>query len=223
MVTEQLLANLTTKSELLASRRLRRAGMAYGDALAQVLTGGQPERLPAVVEQRLQRRAEQAAAQAAARASRTARHATAARRHAQRHAVPAQTWRAQFDGSAHPNPGRIGIGAVLYAPQAPGAELASPVWQLSRAAGHGDCSAAEYLALIALLEQAVLLRASPLHVSGDSRVVLDDVRDGASAVLAPLRARAAALLRQLDDVTLAWVPRARNTTADALSQAAIST
>src|SRR5689334_15249432 len=87
-----------------------------------------------------------------------------------RQAVPCTTsaWRAWFDGSAHPNPGRIGIGAVLAGPGGEHVEI-------SRRAGHGNNGDAEYLALIALLEKAVELRVPELLVYGDSQVVVQDV------------------------------------------------
>jgi ribonuclease HI len=59
----------------------------------------------------------------------------------------ATAWRGWFDGSAHPNPGQIGIGALLCGPDGQRVEI-------SRRAGHGSSSDAEYLALTALLEAA---------------------------------------------------------------------
>jgi ribonuclease HI len=132
------------------------------------------------------------------------------------------TWLAWFDGSALPNPGRIGIGALLRGPQ-------GQVVEVSRRAGDGSSSEAEYLALIALLEAALPHQPVQLIVHGDSQVVIDDLkppRRGKSNAkgLEALRARALHLIAQLggaEVVTVRWVPRHRNPDADRLSQAAV--
>ncbi len=132
------------------------------------------------------------------------------------HTAPAPAWSAWFDGSAHPNPGRCSIGAVL---EGPGGVLV----ELSRAAGYGNSSEAEYLALIAVLESALEHGAGPMAIRGDSQVVIDDVNapDCAGAPsLDAYRARARALLALLPGATLRWIPRHKNTRADALSQRA---
>jgi ribonuclease HI len=95
--------------------------------------------------------------------------------------------------------------------------------EISRPAGHGDSSEAEYRALIALLEAAIDHQAHPLAIFGDSLVVVDDVNGpdhAAAPVLHAYRSTVHALLAQLDGVTLRWIPRHRNTAADALSQRA---
>jgi ribonuclease HI len=126
-------------------------------------------------------------------------------------------WRGWFDGSATPNPGRIGIGALLLGP---GGERI----EISRRAGEGTSGDAEYLALVALLEAAVEAGARELAVYGDSQVVVQDVLmsgvPGARG-LEQYRARAVALMARLDRVALRWLPRHRNGAADALSQRAI--
>lgn len=132
--------------------------------------------------------------------------------------LPADAWRGWFDGSAHPNPGKIGIGAVLLAPD--GTTL-----EISRRLGHGNSGEAEYGALIALLEAAVAAGARELVLYGDSRVVIDDVNAMAprgAAGLESLRARASGLLELLGrrHVRLCWIPRHKNGAADALSQRA---
>jgi ribonuclease HI len=133
-----------------------------------------------------------------------------------RHDGAPTAWRAWFDGSAHPNPGRCSIGALLQGPQGESIEL-------SLAAGYGNSSEAEYRALIALLEAAVRHGAHELTVYGDSQVVVNDVNGpehAAARTLLAYRATARALMDQLRHVTLRWVPRHRNHLADALSQRA---
>jgi ribonuclease HI len=129
---------------------------------------------------------------------------------------PSTAWQAWFDGSAAPNPGRCSIGALLTGP-------GDARFTISRAAGYGDSSEAEYRALIALLELAITHGAGDLTIHGDSKVVIDDVQacEGAHArVLAPLRTHARALLARLPQARLRWIPRHRNAAADALSQQA---
>lgn len=151
-----------------------------------------------------------AAAQALAAAARLARRSVPP--------TPAQ-WRGWFDGSATPNPGRIGIGALLLGPAGERVEI-------SRQAGHGGSGDAEYLALIAVLEQAASLGVTELVVYGDSQVVVHDVLLTAGAGAKGLehhRAAAAALIARMGDVALRWIPRHRNGAADALSQQALLT
>jgi ribonuclease HI len=126
----------------------------------------------------------------------------------------ATPWRAWFDGSAHPNPGRCGIGALLLGPGGEQVEIA-------QAAGYGNSSEAEYRALVALLEAAVAAGAHGLTIYGDSRVVIDDVQlapHRAAPSLHTLHAAANTLLAQLPGTRLRWIPRHKNTAADALSQ-----
>lgn len=125
-------------------------------------------------------------------------------------------WHGWFDGSAHPNPGHCGIGALLTGPA--GARI-----EISRPAGYGNSSEAEYRALIALLQAAVECGAHDLTVYGDSKVVIDDLNGpfaAAAVSLLDCRASALGLLAQLREVTLRWIPRHKNGAADALSQLA---
>jgi len=136
---------------------------------------------------------------------------------------PDGAWMGWFDGSALPNPGRIGIGALLRKPNGEDVEI-------SRRAGEGDSSEAEYLALIALLEAALPFQPPQLLIRGDSQVVINDIilppaRGGQSAKgMEAHRARVMELIATLggpEVVSLRWVPRHRNPDADRLSQAAV--
>jgi len=133
----------------------------------------------------------------------------------QDHPTPS-AWRAWFDGSAHPNPGRCTLGAIL---EGPGDVLV----ELSRPAGHGNSCEAEYAALIAVLEAAIAHGAAAPLIQGDSQVVIDDVHalEHASAPsLYAYRTQARTLLARLPGATLRWIPRHKNGRADALSQRA---
>lgn len=208
------LEGAANKTELAASRkRARQTGIPYEAALRATLeTSAGALGLPHLLAERAALRAAEAARALARRAARDA--ALALRR--TRHEGAPTAWRAWFDGSAKPNPGRCGIGARLAGPDGELVELSQP-------AGWGNSSEAEYRALILVLETALAHGAGPLTVYGDSRVVVDDVNgsvEDSALVLRPLRARVHALLAQLPAVTLRWVPRHKNLEADALSQRA---
>ncbi|XYJ08840.1 ribonuclease HI family protein [Telluria sp. B2] len=208
------LEGAANKTELAASRKLvRQTGIPFEAALRATLERSAGA---AGLAQLLAERAALRAAEAArALSRRAARDAALALRRARHEGAPT-AWRAWFDGSAKPNPGRCGIGARL---QGPNGELV----ELSQAAGYGNSSEAEYRALILVLEAALAHGAGPLTVYGDSQVVINDVNGGIEdsvLVLRPYRERVHALLARLPAVTLRWVPRHKNLEADALSQRA---
>lgn len=208
------LEGAANKTELAACRKLvRQTGIPFEAALRATLeTSAGAHGLPHLLAERAALRAAEADR---ALAKRAAREAAAALRRARHEGAPT-AWRAWFDGSAKPNPGRCGIGARLLGPNGELVELSQP-------AGWGNSSEAEYRALILVLETALAHGAGPLTVYGDSRVVVDDVNgrlEDSALVLRPLRARVHALLAQLPAVTLRWVPRHKNLEADALSQRA---
>ena len=206
------LLTIAYKAERSASRKLaERSGLPVEETLRTVLEACAGEAgLSALVAQR-------GALIAAAAARTEARNMEKSRALAirkARHDGPAGSWRAWFDGSAHPNPGRCGIGGVIASPSGMRIEL-------SQAAGYGNSSEAEYRALIAVLQGALDAGARELTVYGDSRVVIDDVNgplQKGAASLAELRSAALALIEELGGVNLRWVPRHKNPEADALSQ-----
>ena len=207
---------LAYKSEKLASRRLaQRTSISLHEALRATLEQvAGPGGLALLLSQR---QAVHAAHEARAQARAEGRACALAARQ-QRHDGPVTPWRAWFDGSAHPNPGRCGIGALLTGP-------AEERIEISRPAGYGNSSEAEYQALIALLEAAVRAGASGLTIYGDSQVVINDVGaapGGQAPALRELRQAAVALIAQLNDVALRWIPRHKNPEADALSQRAVA-
>jgi ribonuclease HI len=202
------LIDVAYKAERGAARRLAaREGIDEQQALHRTLSiAAGAAGLPALLAERAALRARDANRKAA----RVERQALATRVRTQQ----TDGWRAWFDGSAHPNPGRCGIGGLLLAPDGARTEIA-------RGAGYGNSSEAEYQALLAILQAAASAGAGPLTVYGDSRVVIDDMNGplfDAAPALAAWRARAQALLAQLGQVDLRWVPRHKNLDADALSQ-----
>mgnify|MGYP001027870010 CR=1 FL=1 len=215
----ETLATAAFHGERVAARRLAtRAHFTEVQALHQILTlaadqGGLAD-LAALLAVRAQARQLDEDRRAARRAQQADQ---LAQRRAQR-APPQDRWRGWFDGSAHPNPGRIGIGALLCGP---GGERI----EISRRAGHGNSGEAEYLALTALLEAAVDAGAHDLLLYGDSQVVVNDVNAGGEATgaigLEEHRSRVLALMGKVSTSRLHWVPRHRNGDADRLSQQAI--
>jgi ribonuclease HI len=208
------LQRAANRDERDAARRLALStGVTQAQALRRVLENSAGDGGLAAL---LSARAALRAAEDERALARRARKAAALAQRKLRQAGAPTAWRAWFDGSAHPNPGRCSIGALLLGPQGESIEL-------SLAAGYGNSSEAEYRALIAVLEAAVRRSAHELTIYGDSRVVIDDVNGPAHAAARSLlayRSAARALLDQLRGVTLRWVPRHRNTHADALSQRA---
>jgi ribonuclease HI len=200
------------KTELAASRRLMaRAGIDEAEALRRTLT------LSAGVAGLEQLLAERSARRQHAELQAARRQAGADAARLRGTATANSAWRAWFDGSARPNPGRCGLGGVLTGPGGQRVEL-------SFDGGYGNSSEAEYLALNAVLRAAVEHGARGLVIHGDSQVVIDDVNAPECAGAPALRAyrdQARALLAKLPGATLRWIPRHKNLEADALSQRAV--
>jgi ribonuclease HI len=125
------------------------------------------------------------------------------------------------DGGSRGNPGPAAIGAVvLDATTDPPTQLAT----VSETIGVTTNNVAEYRALIAGLAAAAPLGAHTVHVRADSLLIINQLR-GRWRVkhenLKPLYAEARAQLAAYDVVDLQHVPRAQNTEADALVNAAL--
>lgn len=117
-----------------------------------------------------------------------------------------------------PNPGKIGIGVLLIAPDGRREEK-SVVLNCS-----GCNNEAELHALCAALDMAAAAGARKLLLHGDSDVALRYVRgpDSTQIVrLCQLVAAARDRLRRFEEVQLLWIPRHRNREADRLSRQAL--
>ncbi len=212
---DRLLA-ASTQRERAASRRIAAgSGLSAEQALRQTLTAlAGTLTLTSLVQAR-----ELLAAQE--RAKVTLRRAKKAEARALKLAAlqpdPA-AWLAWFDGSSHPNPGKLGIGGVLRSPT-------GETLEICRMAGHGDSNEAEYMALISVLEAALAAGAGQLVVYGDSQVVLNAVSAPMLAVqvahLQELALHARQLATRITSIGWRWIPRQKNAAADALSQRAI--
>lgn len=127
-------------------------------------------------------------------------------------------WQAWFDGAAAPNPGSIGLGALLISPTGERSEV-------SRRPGCLGCNnEAELLALGEVLDLAFQSGARHLTVRGDSDFAVQHLL-GRSQTAVP---HLAALLEELrvsvarfEVVEFIWVPRHRNGEADRLSRLAL--
>jgi len=132
--------------------------------------------------------------------------------------TPRDCWLAWCDGTACPNPGHIGLGALLLSPDGSAHHLSQ------RHPGQGCNNEAEARALLATLEFALTLGARQLHVRCDSDVVVRLVRDAHSteaARLAPLFAQLRTRIANFEHVEVSWLPQHRNLEADQLARAAL--
>ena len=129
-----------------------------------------------------------------------------------------QCWVVYCDGSALPNPGRMGLGAVLIGPD-------GTRHTLSHAAGTKGCNnEAELRALMAALRDLQARGATALLVYCDNSILVDQLGPGEAmpvARLASLFDEARALLTSFDHAHLQWIPRHRNGEADELARAAL--
>lgn len=127
-------------------------------------------------------------------------------------------WQLWFDGSASPNPGRIGLGAVLLGP-------AGERIEVSELAAAGGCNnTAELLALQRAVDAAHQAGARRVVIRGDSDFAVRHLLGSARTAIPRLTALLEPLafsLQGFDEVRIEWVPRHRNGDADRLSRAAL--
>ncbi|RTL47711.1 MAG: ribonuclease HI family protein [Rhodocyclaceae bacterium] len=132
--------------------------------------------------------------------------------------LQADLWTLWVDGTALPNPGKIGVGYVLRAPDGHASSQSIPL-------GRNGCNnEAEMYALCHGLEAAQEAGARRLTVISDSDFV---VRHGRGEMqtrvlrLQSLLRAAGKLMAGFESVTLQWVPRHRNQEADLLARSAL--
>ncbi|XAH23833.1 ribonuclease HI family protein [Xylophilus sp. GW821-FHT01B05] len=130
-------------------------------------------------------------------------------------------WTIHCDGSAMPNPGRMGLGAVLVAPD-------GTRHTLSRATHTIGCNnEAELLALMAALIELRKHKATALQIYSDNSILVEQLGPRAGPPIAPIARladlfdEARALLDSFDNARLQWIPRHRNGEADTLARAAL--
>jgi ribonuclease HI len=130
----------------------------------------------------------------------------------------ARPWVVYCDGSAMPNPGPMGLGAVLTDPD-------GTRHTLSRATHTRGCNnEAELMSVMAALQEQQARGATALLLHSDNSIVIEQLGGMAIKPVARLDAlfdEARALLGTFEHVSLKWIPRHRNSEADALARAAL--
>ncbi|WP_062429526.1 bifunctional RNase H/acid phosphatase [Herbidospora daliensis] len=129
------------------------------------------------------------------------------------------TYSIEADGGSRGNPGPAGYGAVVYAPDG------EVVAEAAESIGVTTNNVAEYRGLIAGLTalSGLGLDGVPVEVRMDSKLVIEQMAGRwkiKNEGLRPLATEAAALARRFR-VTWTWIPRERNTHADALANEAM--
>lgn len=128
--------------------------------------------------------------------------------------VSEHAWLAWFDGSAVPNPGKCRFACVLQAPD-------GQVFEYAEHLEYGDSCDAEFSGLILTLKQAHKHAVSQLLIHGDSQVVIDEVNQRKNSSLPRMieyRQQVQALCQLFETIQIKWIPRHRNSRADALTQ-----
>lgn len=127
-------------------------------------------------------------------------------------------WHAWFDGASVPNPGKMGVGIVLVAPDGMRTEQ-------SLALNHCGCNnEAELRALALVLDMARLAGVKAIEIRGDSKTAVDWVNGFDTTKIEPLAELAATIrcqLKTFGSASVMWVPRHRNEDADRLSRRAL--
>lgn len=135
-------------------------------------------------------------------------------------ASPPATWEIWFDGAAFPNPGRMGLGALILGPN-------GERYECSLAHPEPGCNnEAEVRALLHALERIRQAGAShaPILARGDSDFAIRHLRDALETRvphLQTLLTTTRQTLTYFPALQLAWVPRHRNSAADKLSRGAL--
>lgn len=132
--------------------------------------------------------------------------------------TPAHPWVIYCDGSAMPNPGRMGMGAVLTEPD-------GTRHTLSQATTIKGCNnEAELRALMAALQELQRRGVRALLVYCDNSILVEQLGTTDAKPIARLACvfeEARVLLESFDHARLQWIPRHRNGQADALARAAL--
>lgn len=127
-----------------------------------------------------------------------------------------------FDGASRNNPGPAAAGAVLK-----DEKCGKLLWKAGKRLGDKQtCNFAEYSGLIMGLKKAIELNIRRLRVSGDSQLIVNQMK-GTYKVknqnLIPLHAEARRLLVNFDSFEINHVYRDQNSEADAIANQALNT
>ncbi len=122
------------------------------------------------------------------------------------------------DGGARGNPGPAGIGAIINR------EDGQVVAEISQFLGHATNNQAEYQALLAGLEKAVILGADTLDCFLDSELVVKQINREykvKNKELAPLFLKVYNLTTKFKNIRFIHIPREQNKEADRLANEAM--
>lgn len=127
------------------------------------------------------------------------------------------------DGASKGNPGQAGIGALIHA--VGGVFDGKRVAQLTRPLGLATNNQAEYTALVEGLAMALRMGVEDMAVFADSELMVKQVK-GVYKVknddIAKRMVEVKALQKRFAKFSITWIPREKNTEADALSTASIA-
>lgn len=120
-----------------------------------------------------------------------------------------------FDGSSNPNPGELGLGAVIQ-----DKDHNEVDWSIGYKE-FGTNNIAEYMSAIMLLKRAISLGIKDLKCFGDSKLIINQI-NGVWACnandLKPLLKRIKTLAAEFNQLGFEWVGREGNARADELSK-----
>jgi ribonuclease HI len=125
----------------------------------------------------------------------------------------------EADGGSRGNPGPAGYGAVVL-----DAGTEEVLLERAEAIGSTTNNVAEYRGLIAGLRAAIELGATDVEVRMDSTLVVEQMSGRWQVkhpAMLPLAREAGDLVREIGAVHFGWIPRARNSRADALANRAM--
>jgi ribonuclease HI len=124
-----------------------------------------------------------------------------------------------FDGGSRGNPGPAGIGIVVSAADG------TPVVTIGRFLGVATNNAAEYQALIAVMEEALKIGVKKVRIVGDSELVIKQMRGEyrvKNAALKPLYEKAKGLFAKFQQAKFEHNFREKNELADKLANLAMN-
>ena len=125
----------------------------------------------------------------------------------------------EADGGSRGNPGPAGYGSVVWT-----SDHSTVLAESKQAIGRATNNVAEYRGLIAGLEEAVKLGATEVEVLMDSKLVVEQMSGRWQVKHPDIRAllkQAKALDGRFDQISYAWIPRAKNSHADRLANEAM--
>jgi probable phosphoglycerate mutase len=125
----------------------------------------------------------------------------------------------EADGGSRGNPGPAGYGAVVLDP-----DTDEVLAERAESLGVATNNVAEYQGLIAGLRAAKELGATEVDVRMDSKLVVEQMSGRWKVkhpAMQPLALEAGRLIRDIGRVRFEWIPRLRNSRADALANRAM--